>query len=86
MAQAVLRPDGQLERPATWTSASRCPSSQQMEAAPPHSYRHRVSAVPYQRHKLAETRDTVAERLTPEQRTEGQRRSREWFAAHPRDP
>ena len=36
------------------------------------------------REELAETRDTVAERLTPEQRTEGQRRSREWFAAHPR--
>ena len=38
------------------------------------------------REELAKTRDTVAERLTPEQRTEGQRRSREWFAAHPRDP
>ena len=38
------------------------------------------------REELAEMRDTVAERLTPEQHTEGQRRSRKWFAAHPRNP
>ena len=38
------------------------------------------------REELAEMRDTVAERLTPEQHTEGQRRSRKWFAAHPREP
>jgi hypothetical protein len=31
----------------------------------------------------AKQRDSVAERLTPEQRAEGQRLSREWFAAHP---
>ena len=28
---------------------------------------------------------SLAERLTPEQRAEGQKLSREWFAAHPRE-
>ena len=32
---------------------------------------------------FAEARDRAAERLTPEQHAEGQRLSREWFAAHP---
>ena len=32
------------------------------------------------------TRDAVAERLTPEGRSEAQRRAREWDAAHPREP
>ena len=36
-------------------------------------------------YNLADKRDVVAERLTPEQRAEGQKLSREWFAAHPRD-
>jgi len=38
-----------------------------------------------EREQNAEVRDTVAERLTPEQRTEGQKLSREWDAAHPPD-
>ena len=38
-----------------------------------------------QREQFAERRDTVAERLTPEQRAEGQKLSREWFEAHPRE-
>ena len=33
---------------------------------------------------FAEGRDAAAERLTPQQRAEGQKLSREWFAAHPR--
>ena len=37
------------------------------------------------RDRYAELRDDVAERLTPEQRAEGQKLSREWFAAHPRE-
>ena len=37
-----------------------------------------------QREEYAEARDTAAERLTPQQRAEGQKLSREWFAAHPR--
>ena len=32
------------------------------------------------------TRDAVAERLTPEGRSEAQRLAREWDAAHPREP
>ena len=35
--------------------------------------------------QYAEARDTTAERLTPEQRAEGQKLSREWPTAHPRD-
>ena len=35
---------------------------------------------------LAEVRDDVAVRLTPQQRADGQKLSREWFAAHPREP
>ena len=35
--------------------------------------------------QYAEARDAVSKRLTPQQRAEGQRRSREWFAAHPRE-
>ena len=37
------------------------------------------------RETSAKQRDIVAESLTPEQRDEGQKLSREWFAAHPRD-
>ena len=36
-----------------------------------------------EREKYAERRTTAGERLTPEQRTEGQKLAREWFAAHP---
>ena len=36
-----------------------------------------------QREEYAERRDTAAERLTPEQRAEGQERAREFFEAHP---
>ena len=36
--------------------------------------------------EYAEVRDGAAERLTPQQRAEGQKLSREWFAAHPREP
>ena len=35
------------------------------------------------RDRFAEFRDLAAERLTPEQRNEGQKRAREFFAAHP---
>ena len=38
-----------------------------------------------QREEFAEARDLTAEPLTPEQRAEGQKLAREWFAAHPRD-
>ena len=38
-----------------------------------------------QRERFAEARDRAAEALTPEQRAEGQRLSREWFEAHPPD-
>jgi hypothetical protein len=38
------------------------------------------------RDEFAEARATTAERLTPEQRAEGQKLSREWFTAHPRQP
>ena len=38
-----------------------------------------------QQEQIAEGRDVVAELLTPEQRAEGQKRSRKWHAAHPRD-
>jgi len=38
-----------------------------------------------QREEFAEARDRLAESLTTEQRAEGQKRAREWFAAHPRD-
>ncbi len=31
------------------------------------------------------TRDAIASRLTPDQRTEAQRHAREWDEAHPRD-
>jgi len=34
--------------------------------------------------QYAEARDVVSKRLTPQQRAEGQKLSREWFAAHPR--
>ena len=34
----------------------------------------------------AENRDSVADRMTPEDRSEAQRLAREWDAAHPRDP
>jgi len=37
------------------------------------------------REEFAEARDQTAERLTPEQRAEGQKLAREWFAAHPRE-
>ena len=33
--------------------------------------------------EYAEARDAAAERLTPQQRAEGQKLSREWLAAHP---
>ena len=36
-----------------------------------------------QRERFAEARDRAAEPLTPEQRAEGQKLSREWFEAHP---
>ena len=39
----------------------------------------------WQREGYAENRDTAAELLTPGQRDEGQKRLREWFAAHPRE-
>jgi len=35
------------------------------------------------REEFAEARDTAAERLTPEQRAEGQKLAREFFEAHP---
>ena len=35
------------------------------------------------RELYADQRDTAADRLTPEQRAEGQRLAREWFEAHP---
>ena len=35
------------------------------------------------RDRYAEFRDATAERLTPEQRADAQRRAREWFEAHP---
>ena len=38
-----------------------------------------------QREEFAEERDRAAARLTPEQRAEGQKLSREWDAAHPRE-
>ena len=38
------------------------------------------------RERSVEVRDLVAERLTPEQLAEGQRRVREWFEAHPSEP
>ena len=37
------------------------------------------------REMFTERRDDVAEHLTPQQRADGQKLSREWFAAHPRD-
>ena len=36
-----------------------------------------------QREQFAERRDVAGERLTPELRTDAQRRAREFFAAHP---
>ncbi len=39
-----------------------------------------------QREQAAKARDGVAERLTPEDRSQAQRRAREWDAAHPREP
>ena len=39
-----------------------------------------------QREDAAKARDAVAERMTPEGRSEAQRRAREWDAAHPREP
>ena len=33
--------------------------------------------------QYAEARDAVSKRLTPQQRAEGQKRTREWFEAHP---
>ena len=38
-----------------------------------------------QQEEFAEMRDAAAERLTPQQRAEGQKLSRKWFAAHPRN-
>ena len=38
-----------------------------------------------QREQAAKARDGVAERLTPEARSEAQRLAREWDAAHPRE-
>ncbi len=38
------------------------------------------------REPAVEARDDLAERLTPEGRSEAQRRAREWDAAHPREP
>ena len=38
-----------------------------------------------QQEEFAEARDRAAARLTPEQLAEGQKLSREWFAAHPRE-
>ena len=38
------------------------------------------------RENAVKGRDAVAERLTPEGRSEAQRRAREWDAAHPREP
>ena len=38
-----------------------------------------------QREEFAEARDSAAEPLTPEQLAEGQKLSREWFEAHPRE-
>ena len=38
------------------------------------------------REQAAKARDAVAERLTPEGRSEAQRLAREWDAAHPREP
>ena len=35
------------------------------------------------RDRYAKFRDATAERLTPEQRADAQRRAREWFEAHP---
>ena len=35
------------------------------------------------REEYARNRDTTADRLTPQQRAEGQKRAREWFKAHP---
>ncbi len=39
-----------------------------------------------QREAAVKARDAVAERLTPEDRSQAQRRAREWAAAHPREP
>ena len=36
--------------------------------------------------RAVRARDAVAERLTPEGRSEAQRRAREWDEAHPREP
>ena len=38
------------------------------------------------RENAVKFRDQVANRLTPEDRSEAQRRAREWDAAHPREP
>jgi TPR repeat protein len=38
-----------------------------------------------QREEFAEARDLTVESLTPEQRAEGQKLARKWFAAHPRE-
>ena len=39
-----------------------------------------------ERERAVKARDGVAERLTPEDRSQAQRRAREWDAAHPREP
>ena len=39
-----------------------------------------------QREIAVRGRDNVADRMTPEDRSEAQRLAREWDAAHPRDP
>ena len=38
------------------------------------------------RERAVKARDAVAERLTPEGRSEAQRLAREWDEAHPREP
>ena len=38
------------------------------------------------RENAVKFRDQVADRLTPEDRSEAQRLAREWDAAHPREP
>ena len=40
----------------------------------------------FERENVAGNRDRVADRMTPEDRSEAQRLAREWDAAHPREP
>jgi len=39
-----------------------------------------------QRESVVRDRDNVADRMTPEDRSEAQRLARDWDALHPRDP